>query len=301
MQVPSITIKPIIDLDGCRHFQEVQRRIWSSSEIDLIPLHVLITMAKNGSVFLGAYSPDGPAETGEMVGFVLGWLGTTSGDPATQTPPRLKHCSHIAGVLPGWQGSGIGVRLKLAQREAVLAQGLTDHVTWTYDPLYRVNGAFNIHRLGATCTTYVRNIYGEMSDALNAGVPTDRCQVDWHLRSLRVLQAIAETAAGAPPQTNARPKWDNANLHFLSVQLSPDGLPRPVPVSPNFDGTVIALPLPDDVKAIRKFDQGLLLEWRLFLRDVLEPAFAAGYALVDCVSFVGRGWHYILTPAAREV
>jgi predicted GNAT superfamily acetyltransferase len=300
MQDPSITIKPITDLDGCRHFQEVQRRIWSSDDLDLIPLHVLITMAKNGSVFLGAYTPAGPAETGQMVGFVLGWLGAVTGDPATQTPPRLKHCSHIAGVLPGWQGHGVGVRLKLAQREAVLAQGLTDHVTWTYDPLYRVNGAFNIHRLGAICATYVRNIYGDMPDALNAGVPTDRCQVDWHLRSPRVLQAVAAESAGPLSQTNARPQWDSANLHFLPVTIPPDGLPRPAPVAPNFDGTVIALPLPDDVRAIRKLDQELLLEWRLFLRDVLEQAFAAGYVLVDCVSFAERGWHYILTPSAGE-
>ena len=52
------------------------------------------------------------------------------------------------------------LQLKLAQRQAILDQGLTDWVTWTYDPLYRRNAVFNIHRSGrylmyvltATCT-----------------------------------------------------------------------------------------------------------------------------------------------------
>ena len=38
------------------------------------------------------------------------------------------------GVAPGYQGRGVGYRLKLAQREAVLDQGI-DLITWTYDPL----------------------------------------------------------------------------------------------------------------------------------------------------------------------
>ena len=84
----------------------------------------------------------------------------------------------MAGVLPAWQGQGLGLALKLAQRQAILEQGLTDWVTWTYDPLQRTNAVFNIHRLGAVCNTYKANWYGEMRDGLNAGTPSDRCQVD---------------------------------------------------------------------------------------------------------------------------
>ncbi|HAJ38303.1 MAG TPA: hypothetical protein DCL15_21740, partial [Chloroflexi bacterium] len=97
----------------------------------------------------------------------------------------------MAGVLPAWQGRGIGVRLKLAQRDAILAQGMTDWVTWTYDPLFRVNAVLNIHRLGAVCNTYQRDWYGVMKDGLNAGVPSDRCQVDWWLTSAHVEGRVA--------------------------------------------------------------------------------------------------------------
>ena len=36
------------------------------------------------------------------------------------------------------------------------------------------------------------------------------------------------------------------------------------------------------------------MEWRLYLRAVLEEAFAGGYTLVDCIHLAEHGWHYIL-------
>lgn len=290
MNHPSISIRPVVDLDHCRYLQEVHRRIWGSSETDVIPIHILITLSKNGGLVLGAYAAAGPPATGGMIGFVVGWLGTTPVTPGTPAPLKVKHCSHIAGVLPDWQGYGVGRQLKIAQRQAVLDQGVTDHATWTYDPLYRVNGAMNIHRLGAISTTYIRNIYGEMSDELNKGVPTDRCQVDWYLRSPRVLHALAAERRDPP--------WDSAAMQVLPTTQTASGLPQPRATKLQLDGTTIALPLPDDVAAIRRQDRALLLEWRLFVRAALEQAFASGYALVDCVQLPPHGWRYILMPLA---
>jgi predicted GNAT superfamily acetyltransferase len=166
-------------MGSCHHLTLVHRKIWvgEGEGIEPVPTHVLITLAKNGGLVLGAYAEDGPPETNGMVGFIVGWLATPPYPPEPGQTPHLKHCSHIAGVLPDFQGRGAGVLLKLAQREEVLAQRITNHVTWTYDPLYRVNGALNIHRLGAVCTTYLRDVYGQMDDALNAGAPTDRLGV----------------------------------------------------------------------------------------------------------------------------
>ncbi len=287
-----ITIKPITDVEGCRHIQAVYRHTWASEDRDIAPTHILITIAKNGGIVLGAYTDDGPSDTGGMVGFVYGWLGAAP-DPANPGGPlKIKHCSHTAGVVPEWQGRGIGARLKLAQRQTLLDQGVTDYATWTYDPLYWVNGTLNIRRLGAICTTYIRNIYGDMSDALNAGAPSDRCQVDWYLRSPRVERAIA-----SPP---AYPTWDMATMQILGAAPSGD-FTRPTGEEPRFTGAPVALPLPDNIAAIRRADRDLLLEWRLYVRAVLEAAFAAGYALVDSLDLPGRGWHYILTPRPELV
>jgi predicted GNAT superfamily acetyltransferase len=285
-----IAIRPVTEITGCEHFQKLEGIIWGAPLVDYVPTHIAITVIKNGGMILGAYADDGPAETGGMVGLAFWWLGAAH-DPADPpgSPLRLKACSHSVGVLPAWQGRGIGLRLKLAQRDAILAQGLTDWMTWTYDPLYRPNAVFNIHRLGATCRTYDRNVYGAMQDALNAGLPSDRCTVDWRLRSPAILQD-----ATRPRPT---PGWDPAALIVPPITNAPSGFARPVDQEIVLDGRPIAVPLPDDIAAIRRADVELALAWRLYLRHALETAFAAGYVMTDCVHWPQHGWRYILQPA----
>ena len=203
--------------------------------------------------------------------------------------PLLKMCSHMAGVLPAYQGRGIGVQLKLAQREAILAQGMSDWVTWTYDPLFRVNAVLNIHRLGAICNTYKRDWYGVMKDGLNAGVPSDRCQVDWWLASEHVEERVA-SCEGRREQVSAL----SDNLQVLPTGASGQNLLVPVDVEPALDGRSIAVPIPDDIAAIRRSDPELGLAWRLFMRHMLERAFTAGYVMTDCIHIADAGWHYQL-------
>ena len=152
--------------------EEVQRLAWGLAEVEVVPTHLLITAQKNGGLVLGAFEPQ--ADGGQrMVGFVFGFAGLTG-------TGRLKHCSHMAGVVPERQGRNIGYRLKLAQREQVLALGI-DLVTWTFDPLESRNARLNFHKLGVVCNTYLRHLYGAMRDELNAGLVSDRFQVDWHI------------------------------------------------------------------------------------------------------------------------
>lgn len=282
-----IAIRPVTTIEGCDHFQELQTRVWESDPIDVVPNHVTITVIKNGGMLLGAYADDGPQELGGMVGAAYWWLGAGH-DPSQppDAPPRLKVCSHILGVLPAWRGQDVGVRLKLAQRDAILAQGLTDWVTWTYEPLTRINGALNLHRLGATCQTYLRNVYGGMRDGLNAGLPSDRCLVDWRLNNPHVPRDLA---AG-----RRRPEWDVSHMYLLPAIPLPTGFLQPLDPTLTFDGAPVAAPLPDDINEIRRADPELALTWRLYMRFVLERAFAAGYTLVDCVHFPVHGWRYIL-------
>lgn len=287
---PTITVRPLKGVEDCQNFQKVTAQIWGGDSADSVPMHVLITVAKNGGLLMGAFAENGPPESGRMIGITMGWLGVGV-DPATpDASPKLKFCSHMAGVLRAWQGQHIGLRLKLAQREHVLAQGMTDWMTWTYDPLYRTNGVFNMHRLGATCTTYIRDLYGEMTDDLNRGVPSDRCQVDWRLNSSHVLQRIAShNDAQADHAT-----WDVENLEILPSHTNAAGFATPGDPSFAGDGRPLAVPIPDDIAAIRRSDNKLSLEWRIFVRTALEQAFDAGYTLVDCIRLPDRGWHYVL-------
>lgn len=280
----NITIRSLSTPAECEYFQEIERRVWTTPEIDVVPIHVLITIGKNRGGVIGAFADDGPAELEGLVGVALWWLGV--GRHPVSGQHQLKACSHMAGVLPGWQGRRIGLRLKLAQRAMLLEQGLTDWVTWTYDPLYRANGVFNINRLGATCNSYYRNVYGEMQDALNRGVPSDRCEVDWLLNSPHVLHDI--------DARRRDPVWHFEDMEILPCRRREDGHRHPETVEPVVDGRPIAMPVPDDIGGIRAIDSTLSLTWRLYVRTVLEKAFAAGYSMVDCVQIPDRGWHYIL-------
>jgi predicted GNAT superfamily acetyltransferase len=160
--------------------EALQRVVWPGNDLEVVPAHVLLTAQHNGGLVAGAWAGE------RLAGFVFGFLGFHDVEPAH----RLKHCSHMLGVHPDFRGAGIGCALKTYQREHVLRQGL-DLITWTYDPLLARNAQLNIAKLGAVCTTYLPNLYGAMRDGLNAGLPSDRFQVDWWITTQWVADRLS--------------------------------------------------------------------------------------------------------------
>jgi predicted GNAT superfamily acetyltransferase len=294
------TLRLVNTLEEIEQFRTLEHLVWGEPPESVIPAHVIITTIHNGGGLLAAYADDGPPETGGMVGIAYWWPGldrpTTAGDQGPQrvgdtgapaSGLQLKMCSHMAGVLPAWRRTGLGLQLKLAQREAILRQGMTEWVTWTYDPLIRTNGAFNIHRLGAICNTYHVNLYGEMPSGINAGVPSDRCQVDWWLRSERV----EERAAGNSWRRHTHIPQE---AQVLYAPPNAAGLATPPAALPDLDGNPLALPLPEDIYVIRSADKPLGLAWRLWMREALLGSFGAGYLLADCLRGEDGVWRYLL-------
>ena len=108
-----IQILPIDTVEEAEHYGRLEQLIWMSSAEDIVPGHILLTVARNGGGVLGAYAPDGPMETGGMVGLTMWFPGIDT--PATGNPdhrgPQLKICSHMAGVLPAWQGKRVACLL----------------------------------------------------------------------------------------------------------------------------------------------------------------------------------------------
>ncbi|MCC7359411.1 MAG: hypothetical protein IT317_08035 [Anaerolineales bacterium] len=267
---PIITIRPLTTLDEFREAEAVQRAVWPGSELDIVPLHLLTTIAHNGGLALGAFHGL------QMVGFLLGFLGTDEEQPSRPALARLKHCSHMLGVLPQYRGQHVGYQLKLTQRDYVNVQGVR-LITWTYDPLESRNAHLNIAQLGGVCNTYKRAVYGEMHDRLNRGLPSDRFQVEWWITSARVKERLfgqrlplvlhSFTAAGA------------AVLNPATV--GPDGSPRPSdrPAAPA--GTLALLEIPSDFQALKARDLGLAQAWRAHTRDLFEAAFSQGYLVTD--------------------
>lgn len=262
--------------------EELQRLVWPGSDTEVVPVHLLVTAAHNGGLVLGAF------ENGKMAGFAFGFPGLY------QVPdgPRLKHCSHMLGVHPAARDSGIGFALKRAQWQIVRQQGL-DRITWTYDPLLSRNAHLNIARLGAVCNTYLREVYGQMRDGLNAGLPSDRFQVDWWVNTHRVSRRLGTNPRAGLELTD----FNSANIPRLyPVSGSADALIRP-PDGFSLPGEALHLAeIPPDFLKLKEIDFGLAAAWRQFTRQVFETSFAAGYIVTDFIhDRSGPRSFYVLT------
>ncbi|MGE5073597.1 MAG: GNAT family N-acetyltransferase [Anaerolineae bacterium] len=264
--------------------EQLQREVWPGSETDIVPAHMLITVVHNGGLVLGAFDED------RLVGFVFGFPGLEF----TADGPRPKHCSHMAGVHPDHRDSGVGFALKRAQWQMVRHQGL-DHITWTYDPLMSRNAFLNIARLGAVCSTYRRTEYGDMRDGLNAGLPSDRFQVDWWLNTHRVNRRLGKR----PRPTLKMSHLTRVGVHPSYALETADGeWPRPPEHMPALEGPLIAADIPSDFLALKAADFALARDWRFFTREFFETAFANGYIVTDFVYDAGHGQPrslYVLT------
>ena len=249
--------------------EELQRIVWPGSETEVVPTHMLITAIHNGGLVLGAFVEE------EMVGFIFGFPGLE----ILPDGPHPKHCSHMMGVHPDWRNSGLGFALKRAQWQMIRHQGL-NHITWTYDPLLSRNAYLNIAKLGAVCNTYRRSEYGDMRDGLNAGLPSDRFQVDWWLNTPRVGRRLGKRARG----TLTLNHFTKADLQPLySLQTQAEGLLRPPEHFSSLSGSILLTEIPSDFMALKEADFALARDWRFFTREVFETAFDEGYLVTDFV------------------
>ncbi len=249
--------------------EKLQQSVWRSGPVEVIPLHVLVTFQRSGGLVLGAFD-ERDAMIGCLIGF-LGWQG--------EADHRPKHCSHLMGVREDWRGQGVGHRLKLVQREHALAQGL-DLVTWTFDPLESLNAALNITKLGGVSRTYIRDLYGATTDGLNAGLSTDRFQVDWWIGSKRVRDRLS----GERPKRSIEELKASGASMLNPVALGSDGLPRPSTAPKPPDATTALVEIPAQIRTIKAADLALARAWREQTRELFEAGFRSGYVVTGFVS-----------------
>ena len=278
-----ISIRALRDVAQFHQCEELQRRVWGMEDLSVVPLHLLLTAQKNGGLVLGAFD-----KQGTMVGFIFGLLGMTD-------QGQVKHCSHMAGVLPEYQGQQIGYRLKLAQREHVLAQGL-DLATWTYDPLEGSNASLNIGKLGVICRTYLPDVYGDTGIQLHLGLPTDRFDVEWWVRS----QRVEERLGSGPQKLTLEEALDMGARRANRTEFDGRGLLQSEMDDRALGGEAVLIEIPADFQAIKSADMGLAREWRLQTREFFLECFGAGYVATEFISEVqGKQRHnfYLLQQA----
>ncbi|MHB8748353.1 MAG: hypothetical protein ACYDBJ_04100, partial [Aggregatilineales bacterium] len=177
---PDVTIRTLQTQADYHRAEEAQRTMWGMRDnLEVVPLHVLITAQKNDGLVAGAFDTND-----RMIGFLFGFIGRTK-------TGRFKHCSHLMGIDPGLRRSGLGEAMKRFQYEYVRAQEI-ELITWTFDPLEGVNASLNIRKLRTVARTYYQNLYGNMDDGHNAGLPSDRFEVEWWIGHPRVTDPPSE-------------------------------------------------------------------------------------------------------------
>jgi len=257
-------IRVIDSVDELHACEELQRHAWGfSGDLDVVPITQMVAALHSGGLVLGAFDP-----CGRLLGFCYGFVGRESSG-------ELFHHSHMTAVVESARASGVGARLKWAQRRAVLAQGI-DRIVWTYDPLESLNGYFNFTKLGVVARRYWRNLYGETSSELHRGSPTDRLRADWHLSSSRVR----ERARGRPgPEVELARGWRQMTAVLVAQGDSV------LPGEPVLDAADehLACQIPSSIQTLKQADPEAALAWRMATRAVFENYLSAGYVVRECV------------------
>jgi len=270
-------IRPLTTLEECRKVADLEKIVWSYSDAeDVVPPAVLIVSIKRGGILLGAFD-----EAGEMKGFVYSIPAVKDG--------RTIQWSHMLGVTPDARAGGLGLRLKLAQREHAMRMGI-DLIEWTYDPLQALNAHLNFTKLGVVVEEYEENIYGESSSPLHQATPTDRFVAEWRLTTPHVERRLS--APGSPLMR------DSGLMSAVLVNPSKVAADWLEPGHPELDagsGRRLLVEIPTGFTEMQVRRPDLALAWRLTTRKIFQTYFARGFRAVDffLARDAGRG-QYLL-------
>jgi predicted GNAT superfamily acetyltransferase len=278
-------LRIIEKVEELEQVEALQRIVWPGSETDIVPVHLLVASVNNGGLVIGAYRNEGPKEQATLVGFVFGFPGLST----ASDHPGLKHVSHMLAVHPNHRDEGLGFALKRAQWQMVRHRGIR-LVSWTYDPLLSRNAYLNISKLGAVCNRYHREVYGQMRDGINSGLPSDRFEIDWWVNTKRVERRLSR---------RARRPLDLAHYFAAGAEIInpttcgengwaiPGEIDIPVSADMRFNSPLILLEIPFDFQKMRLTKIELAREWRMHTRSLFEGLFQKGYWVTDFVRLEG--------------
>jgi predicted GNAT superfamily acetyltransferase len=265
------TLRDLHGLDDFGRVSALEAEIWGSRQ-DVVPPVVFAAIVPRGGVLLGAFDEE------ELIGFSFSLPAISHG--------KLVHWSHVTGVAAAYRRVGVGLSLKLAQRDRVLALGL-DRIDWTFDPLQADNAHFNLRRLGVMVEHYEVNVYGALVNPLHGGLPTDRFVAQWWIDSAAVkARADADWApAGfdAPDALLVNPTESVDGWTMCDWTVVPPSSERRLRVAVPARFTEMLASAPE-----------VALEWRLTTRRLFQELLSRGYRIVDFAREADGGGAYVL-------
>jgi predicted GNAT superfamily acetyltransferase len=278
-----VVVRELYRMEQLKAAQRLFTEVWRPAEGQPPPVtgELLRALSHAESYVVGAYA--GTRMVGASAGFFT-------------APPEPALHSHITGVAPQGQDHGIGFALKVHQRAWALARGVPT-IVWTFDPLVARNAWFNLAKLGATPTAYLEDFYGPMTDAINAGMASDRLLVTWNLNDPAVAAACAgrprQPALGRAPAEPAQgPGAAEAPQEPAAAEPALTVGPDLAPVAHDPEAPMSTVEVPPDVEAL---DPERRRAWRAAVREALGDRMAAG-AVVS--GFLRRPDRYVVEQPA---
>jgi predicted GNAT superfamily acetyltransferase len=171
---PEYSIRVLHHLNEMQQLQVCTDLVWGPGAGNMVSADFLMALSHAGGYVSGAFTSTDSGEI--MVACSFGMLAQHRGDWCLH--------SHITGVSPTLQNSGLGTAMKNHQKQWAIDAGLAA-ITWTFDPLVRRNAWFNIERLGANAVEFHINFYGPLNDEINGDDETDRLLARWNIDSPR--------------------------------------------------------------------------------------------------------------------
>ncbi|MFE5319656.1 GNAT family N-acetyltransferase [Paenibacillus sp. NPDC056579] len=259
------TAEPI-DVPMMKQAGQLQQTIWGNEAVTAFP--EMMAIIRNGGCLLVAYHRE------QAVGFSYSFPGYSA------AAGKAYLCSHMLGILPEYRDRGIGMRLKLEQRQWAIRNGY-EKIVWTYDPLESRNAYLNVYKLGGTAASYVESYYGES----RRGIPMDRLVLEWDLQSSRVIGALDGRKPAVP---------DAEGLSKL-VSITAQGAPEKHSFEAGQQGYRVAVP--PSIQLLLRENPELAKEWRFALREALVPLLKAGYRITG-LQRDGESIHYVIEREA---
>lgn len=249
----------------------LQTIYWGNEADALVPLHMLLSLARYGGHIIGAY--DGK----QMVGLLMGFLGYDSDRHTSPlTMDDLIFMSKRMVVLPDYRGQQIGYNLKLKQRDLAIKMGV-NCISWTFDPLLARNAHLNIRKLGGIIRHYIVNYFGESIS--NPTLSADRVVIEWRVLHPHVNARMSEKSMSTSLETY---------LSDGAVVINPiqdeNSLPYPAMVTTvrDHDGTLL-LEIPKDFVSLQTSATEVANRWRSHVRESFKSILDLGYIVTDFV------------------
>lgn len=261
---PAITIRDLRSFDDLKQVEAVEREVWGLSELDAMPLTFTVASREAGAIWLGAFDGE------KMVGFAFGFLGVEHG--------QLNVHSHMLAVLEPYRTLNLGYKLKLAQRERVLAlraSGMrVEEITWTFDPLQGRNAHLNFAKLGVISDQYKVDFYGPETSSILHRNGTDRLWVRWPITSRRVQDRVQGKRSRAEV-------LDALPTVVPLVRFNGDGKPVRTDLQAALGRQRVVIEIPGDIVDIERKDPSLARQWRLDTRWAFIQALEAGFFVAE--------------------